>query len=594
MSKTAVMSVNQAIARGFWEAGGRVATSYPGSPTVQIMESLLDYPDMTSRWAINEKVALEVAIGASIAGARSLVSMKHVGVNIAADPLMTFTQVETVGGFVLVVGDDPGLSSSQNEQDTRFFTRFANIPLLEPSTAQEAKDYVDEALVISEQWGTPVIIRLTSTLCHSQGVVQLGQRRDEPVEGFNEDQARFCMLPPYSRDQQHFMQQRMAALRELSEVSPLQQYEESSNLRCLIITSGISYQHLQELGADVSILKLGMSYPLPVQRIGELAALHQQVIVLEELMPFVEDELKAAGLAVEGKRYFSFTGELTPDDIRTGLIQAGVIPSALTSAAEDSHVVGRTPILCAGCPHRPIFHILKQAQAVVIGDIGCYSLGILEPFEVLKTNLSMGASLGMIQGVALAQRMAGNVKPLVATIGDGTFFHSGLSGLADLVNTRENITLLILDNRTTAMTGGQMTPTTRDFVKDEDLTGINLPELLRAFGVEDVQVVNQFHYDKTRRIIVSAMEHQGLSVIIATRPCALNFKLRYPHYYVDSDLCISCRQCIAVNCPPISMRAETGTEEKRSFIDPDMCVGCSVCSQVCPVKAIKSSRSQEV
>lgn len=593
MSNQTLLTGNQAVARGFWEAGGVVAASYPGSPTVEIMDSLKEYEDIHSQWAMNEKVALEIAIGGSFAGARSMASMKHVGINIAADPFMTFTQIRTKGGFVLVVGDDPGLSSSQNEQDSRFFAKFANCALLEPSTAQEVKDYVGEALSISEEFGMPVILKLTSTLCHSRGVVVLGDRKAQAIEGFVPDQARYCMLPPYANLQQHYMHERVAKLQAHNNTSHLNRYEDSGKREVLVITAGLTYEYLKELGTPVSVFKLGMTYPLPIERIREVAAGYERVLVIEELMPFMEDQLKAHGIAVEGKKYFSFTGELNTDRIREGLVKAGVMEEPVSEVISAPPIPKRTPMLCAGCPHRPVFHILQKLKATVIGDIGCYSLGILEPFEVLKTNISMGASLGIIQGIAMAHRTAGKVKPLVAVIGDGTFFHSGLSGFADIANTKENITLVVLDNRTTAMTGGQVTPTTGELAKEQS-HNINIADVLKAFGISDVTVADQFDYSNTRLGIQAAMKRDGLSVVIVTRPCALNFKVKEPHFYVDREICISCRSCIGVNCPPISMRVYEGFDKKNSYINPDMCVGCSVCSQVCPVKAIKRSSEQGV
>ncbi len=584
-----VMSGNQAVARGFWEAGGVVAASYPGSPTVEILESVKAYKEIYSHWAMNEKIALEIAMGSSMAGGRAMASMKHVGLNIAADPFMTFTQTKTNGGFVLVVGDDPGLSSSQNEQDTRVYARFANVALLEPSTPQEAKDFVKLGLSLSEENGTPVIIRLTSNLCHSRGVVALSEREEKDIPGFVKDQPRYNMLPPHANRQQIFMHERVLKLQGYAEESPLNVLVPREGSDTLLVTSSLPYCYLMELKPEASVLKLGMTFPLPVQKIRQLSHNYRQTIVIEELVPLVEQELKAAGIAVKGKDYFPFTGELTTDVIRAGLIQAEVECSAPQATVEPSSSPRRTPMLCAGCPHRPIFDVLREADVTVIGDIGCYSLGILEPFEVLNTVISMGASLGMIQGVAKAHRYADKVRPLVATIGDGTFFHSGLSGFADLARTEENITIIVLDNRTTAMTGGQSTPTTRDYLKDESLYGMSIAEILVAFGIRDVQEIDQFHLSKTRRVISEAMERDGLSVIIAKRPCALNFKVVNPHFFVDPEVCIGCRRCIQVNCPPISMHTYPGIDDSKSFIDPKMCVGCSVCSQVCPVKAIKSS-----
>lgn len=587
MKEKLILTGNQAVGRGFWEAGGVIAASYPGSPTVEILESLKEYPEIHSQWGANEKVALEIAMGGSFAGARSMVSMKHVGINIASDPLMTFTQTKTKGGFLLVVGDDPGLTSSQNEQDSRFWGRFANAAVFEPSNPQEARDYVIEGLRISEEFNTPVIIRLTTRLCHARGIVDTDDRYEPAIEGFIEDQSRYCMLPPYANIQQYFMKERIKKLQTFNNNSDRNILEESEDADTLIITSGLTYQYLKELNIKASIFKLSMVFPLPVEKIREISKAYSRIIIIEELAPFIEENLRAQGIEVYGKEFFPFTGEITTEVLREGLYKAGLMETAPGFKERDTGILSRTPMLCAGCPHRPIFHILKKARATVVGDIGCYSLGILEPFEVHKTNISMGASLGEAIGMAIAQRKAGKPKPIVATIGDGTFFHSGLPGFVDMAKTRENITVIVMDNRTTAMTGGQVSPTTGDYFKDSYEFSLNIPEILKAFGVKDITVVDQFKYKETRDAILSAMKRDGLSVIVTTRPCALNFKIKDPHYYVDDSICISCRSCIGVNCPPISMKLYEGKSKKNSYINPDMCVGCSVCSQVCPVGAIK-------
>jgi indolepyruvate ferredoxin oxidoreductase alpha subunit len=591
----AVLTGNEAVSRGFWEGGGVIASSYPGSPTVDILESLKKYPDIDSDWGTNEKVAFEIAMGASFAGARALVSMKHVGINIASDPFMTFTQIKTKGGFLLVVGDDPGLTSSQNEQDSRFWGKFANIPVLDPATPQEVKDYTIRALTISEQFNTPVLLRLTSRLCHCRGIVSLNERTEFKPTGFEEDQARYCMLPPYANEAQYFMKDRIEKLGSFNNDFELNTLEEKENTNTLIITSGIPYEVLKELNPKASILKLAMIWPLPIEKIRGLAARYEKVIVLEELMPFMEDTLKAEGINVIGKILFPFTGELTVETISKGLAAHGLMEKSLdhnnTLLTEDIEKasIPRTPMLCAGCPHRPIYHILKMAKALVMGDIGCYSLGILEPFEVHKTNISMGASLGVALGVAKTHKKLGIKKPVVATIGDGTFFHSGMTGFVQLAQAKENITVIVLDNRTTAMTGGQVTPTTGDYFKEKNLYSISIPEVLKSFGIEDITIVDQFKYKETKEAILAAMKRDNLSVVVATRPCALNYKIKEAHFYVDDKICISCRSCIRVNCPPISMKVYPGKQKKNSFIAPDMCVGCSVCSQVCPVGAIKRS-----
>ena len=596
LNNKTLLTGNEAVSRGFYEAGGILATSYPGSPTVQILDSLKKYEEIYSQWGINEKVALEIAMGGSFAGARSMVSMKHVGINIASDPLMTFTEIKTKGGFLLVVGDDPGLSSSQNEQDSRFWGKFANIPTLDPSNSQDVKDYVIEGLRISEEFNTPVLLRLTSRLCHCRAVVELGERQEHEIEGFVEDQARYCMLPPNSNKQQYFMKERMEKLEKYNNSYSLNTLEKTNNNDTLIITSGLSYENLKELNTNISILKLAMIWPLPIEKIKTLSKEYKKVIVIEESLPFIEEALKANGIKVEGKEHFSFTGELTSEAIYNGLVNAAAYKPTVNKKpiAANSTLVSRTPMLCAGCPHRPLFHILKSIKATVFGDIGCYSLGIFEPFEVHKTNISMGASLGIALGVAKVHSRIGKTNPIVATIGDGTFFHSGMTGFLQLASVKENITVIVMDNRTTAMTGGQVTPTTGNYVKENGLHSVQIPEILTTFGIKDITIVDQFNYKETKESIQSAMKREGLSVIVATRPCALNFKIKSPHYYVDETICISCRSCIKTNCPPISMKLYPGKAKKNSYINPNMCVGCSVCSQVCPVGAIKLSEQKNL
>lgn len=587
----AILTGNEAVSRGFWEAGGLIASSYPGSPTVSILESMKTYDEIYAEWATNEKVAMEVAMGGSIAGARSLVSMKHVGINIASDPFMTFTQIRTKGGFLLVVGDDPGLTSSQNEQDSRFWGKFANIPILDPSSPQEVKDYIKDGIKISEEFNTPVLIRLTSRLCHSRAVVELEEREEVSSEGFIPDQSRYCMLPPYANAAQYFMKERMEKLKAFNNNNSKNTLE-INNSKVLVITSSLCYANLKEIDAPVDILKLAMVWPLPIEYIESISDKYEKILILEETLGFIEEELKINNIAVEGKKYFPFTGELSIDAIKAGLKEAGIIDFTAKNI-EAEKVPLRTPMLCSGCPHRPIFHILKMAKATVMGDIGCYSLGILEPFEVHKTNISMGASLGMVLGVAKAHKKLGIKKPMVATIGDGTFFHSGMTGFLQLVDCKENITVIVMDNRTTAMTGGQITPTTSEYFKHIDSNAVSIAGVLKSFGIEDITVVDQFKYKETKETILNAMKREGLSVVITTRPCAINFKVKEPHFYVDENICISCRNCIRTNCPPISMQQYEGKEKKNSYIDPDMCVGCSVCSQVCPVGAIKRSTTTD-
>lgn len=604
MNIKTILSGNQSVSRGFWEAGGLVAASYPGSPTVEIMESMKTYPEIISQWAANEKVALEIAIGGSIAGGASLVSMKHVGIDVAADPFMTFTQIRTNGAFILVIGDDPGLTSSQSEQDSRYWAKLANCALLEPGNPQEIVSFIKEAVKISENLETPVIIKLNSRLCHSRGVVETSERVEKHPAGFKEDQSRYCMLPPFSNNQQYFMKERLEKLRKFNETNPMNTLEEVKGSKTLIITSSLAYYYLKEFDLKCSILKLGMTYPMPIDIIKNLAKKYEKIVVVEELLPFMEEILKQNGIQAKGKEYIPFTGELTHEIIEIGLKKAGLLDDICKDSpnpkcvVEDENLLpvkipNRLPLLCAGCPHRPVLHILKKAKALVIGDIGCYSLGFQEPFEVLKTTLSMGASLGMAIGVAEVHKSIGKKDPIVAVIGDGTFFHSGMTGFLEMAKTKENITVIVMDNSTTAMTGGQVTPTTHHTLKIEGQQKIEIDAILRAFGIQDITIIDQFKYKEAEKTILDAMGRDQLSVIIVTRPCALNFNIKEKNYYVDIKTCISCRTCIGVNCPPISMKQFEGKEKKNSFINPEMCVGCSVCSQVCPVGAIKTAPVKE-
>ena len=590
MINSQLMTGNEAIARGFYEAGGNLASSYPGSPTVGILSSVQAYEGIYGEFSINEKVALEVGIGSSFAGGRTMVSMKHVGLNIAADPFMSFTQTKINGGFLLVTGDDPGMASSQNEQDNRILGKFSNCPIFDPSNSQESKDFVIEALDLSERYHCPVIMRITSRLCHSRSSVTLGERKTKENPSFSGDIKDFGMIPPNTFQKQFDMQARIDALQDLANDYKYNEYRPSSNKDVLIVTSGLMYNNFMELGLDLSVYKLGMVYPLPIKKMKALANEYKRIIVIEEMMPFIENELKIHGIPCEGKAYFSFTGELFSELIEEGLLKAGLIEKKQLTETKSVDTVARLPMFCAGCPHRPVFDILKKTKHKVIGDIGCYSLSVLYPLEVSNSVISMGASLGIAKGMAKINRMKGLDEPIIATIGDGTFFHSGLTGILNFLHQDhgENITIIILNNGITAMTGGQENASSGLYLDQADMT-VGIPELLKVSGLPEVQVVDQFNYKETKKIITEAIKYEGLSIIMTTRPCALNFKIKEPHYYVDPEICIGCRTCLKTNCPPILMKAYEGMDKLKSSIDSTMCVGCSVCSQVCPVGAIKCS-----
>lgn len=599
-----MMTGNQAVARGFYEVGGRIAASYPGSPTVEMIETIKnEYPEIYAEFSVNEKVALEVGIGSSISGARTIVSMKHVGVNVAADPLMTFTETKTKGGFLLMSGDDPGMASSQNEQDNRIFAKFANMPVLDPSDSQEAKDYTKLGILMSERYETPVMLRITSRLCHGRSRVTVEERLESEIRGFMRSPSDYGMIPPNTFDKQYHMKDRLQKLASELEVktsedgfdlSELNRYERFENAKTLIITSGLVYQNLMELIPEASIYKLGIVYPLPLNTLKAIASAYSNVIVIEEMTPFIEEQLKLGGIACEGKSLFSFTGELDVEDIEKGLVKAGVKvqnPMSITDSNQTQEVMGRLPMFCAGCPHRPVFDILKKSKKTVVGDIGCYSMGILYPLEVLDSIISMGACLGMMKGMKKAERLTGKNEPLVAVIGDGTFYHSGMTGLLNLkhqLDPTDNMTLLILNNGTTAMTGGQSNASSSSYGDGSDMN-LDMVKLIEAMGFDRIKVVDQFDYKQAKKVIDEEIKYEGLSIVITTRPCALNFKIKEPHFAVDPSICIACRTCVKTNCPPIHMKDYEGYDKQKSSIDASMCVGCSVCSQVCPVGAIKRS-----
>ncbi|WP_312460672.1 thiamine pyrophosphate-dependent enzyme [Proteiniclasticum sp.] len=589
-----VMTGNEAAARGFYEAGGLLASSYPGSPTVELLEAVKEYKEIYAEFSVNEKVALEVAIGSSFYGARSMVSMKHVGVNVAMDPLMTFTQTPTQGGFVLVTGDDPGMASSQNEQDNRIIGKFANMGILYPGSSQDVKDSVKWGLTLSEQFEMPFMVDVTSRVCHGRGIVTLNEREEHKPKGFTPDNNKFTMLPPITHARQYAMKERLEALAEYAYDAPMNLYHEVDGSKVLLVATGLVYENLRELQVPYSIYRPGLVYPLSERRLKELREKYDRIIVIEEMMPFIENELKLMGIHCEGKEWFSFTGEQNSEEIEEGLLKAGLLTKKRFLSLDKDPVVVRPPMFCSGCPHRPVFDILKKMKVTVMGDIGCYSMSVLPAFEASHTMISMGATVGITKGMNKIMRMEGSEKPLVSVIGDGTFFHSGMTGFANLLHQldeKDNMTFIVLENGTTAMTGGQQNGSSGKYDVNDDMH-MDIKAILNTMGIDNVQYVDQFDYKLFRDTLKEEVKKKGISVIIATRPCALKFKIKEPHYYVDPNICIGCRSCVKTNCPPIRMKEYPGIEGLKSFIDPEMCVGCSVCSQVCPVGAIKPSRKE--
>ncbi len=577
-----LLSGNEAVARGAVEAGVLVAVGYPGTPSTEILESIADRDDIDVRWSANEKVALDVALGASLGGVRALVTMKHVGLNVAADTLMTAAYTGVGAGLVIVSADDPGMHSSQNEQDNRSYARMAGVPLLEPSDSAEAREYTALAFAISEGFDTPVLVRTTTRVSHNRGVVELGRRVERPVTGFVRDPAKYVMIPSHARARRPVLLERLERLTAYVEASPMT-VESGDGAGFGVVTSGIAHHYVREVLPDARILKLGMSYPLPLDRIRAFSESVERLFVVEELDPHLEDAIRAVGIAVEGKAFFPQAGELNPDLVAAGFAAAGVLPPWDPGEAAPPTVV-RPPLLCPGCPHSPPFLALKRIGAVVTGDIGCYTLAALEPLEAMDTCVAMGSSIGMAVGLAASGGAGG---PVVATIGDSTFLHGGIPGLADAVYSRANITVLILDNGTVAMTGGQEHPGTGVTLQGSDATPVDLVALCQALGVRDVSVVDPYDLAATYHALESAIAHVGPSVVITNRPCVeAPLKIRDRPFRVVSEACTACQACMTLGCPSIVWTDETHEGRRKVVIDPVTCTGCTVCVQLCPPLAI--------
>ncbi|MDI9479278.1 MAG: indolepyruvate ferredoxin oxidoreductase subunit alpha [Syntrophomonadaceae bacterium] len=569
---------NEAIARGAYEAGASVATAYPGTPSTEIVSHLARYEDIYAEWAPNEKVALEVGIGASIGGARTLVAMKHVGINVAADPLYTVAYTGVNGGLVIVSADDPGMHSSQNEQDNRGYGKFAKLPVIEPSDSQEAKDYTALAFELSEQFDTPVMLRVTTRLSHSQTLVEEGERGELVLKEYKKNAPKYVMLPGYARGRHVEVEKRMAALSDYAETTPLNRIEWGDK-KLGIITSGVAYQYVREALPDVSVLKLGLVNPLPKNLITSFAQQVERLVVVEELEPVIEQQLKAWGIAAEGKEIFTLLGEYSPEMIAQRLAGEALPPvSGLTS-----QIPPRPPLLCPGCPHRGVFHVLRKRRVTVMGDIGCYTLGALSPLEAMDACVCMGASIGMAMGMEKA-RGEEFASKMVGVIGDSTFVHSGITPLIDIVYNQGTSTILILDNDTTAMTGHQDHPATGVTIKKSPTNKLDLEALVRAVGIKNVRVVDPLKLDELDTVLGEELARREPSVIIAKRPCALIDRTPITStLWVDEELCNGCKACIRIGCTGIYFK----DNEKKAAINPNTCVSCGMCPQVCKVDAIK-------
>ncbi|MBN2879499.1 MAG: indolepyruvate ferredoxin oxidoreductase subunit alpha [Clostridia bacterium] len=565
---------NEAVARGAWEAGCRVVAAYPGTPSTEITENIAKYDDIYSEWSPNEKVALEVGIGASFAGARTMVCMKHVGLNVAADPLFTASYTGVNGGLVIIVADDPGMHSSQNEQDSRYYAKSAHIPMLEPSSSQEAKDFVKLAFDLSERYDTPVLVRLTTRVSHSRGIVELEERQQVDLKDYVKDVKKYVMMPGMARLRHKVLEQRESTL--AADCNSLEINQEIMNgTKIGVITSGLVYQYTLQALPDASVLKLGMVYPLPIEKIKSFAAKVEKLYVLEELEPLIEKELKSNGIDCEGKSLFTVQGEYSANMIKKAILgeDAGEI-------AAESDLPVRPPIMCPGCPHRGAYYIMKKLKLVVNGDIGCYTLGALAPLSAMDTCVCMGASIGMNHGMEKARGTESSGKS-VAIIGDSTFMHSGVTGLINVVYNSGNSTVIIVDNRTTGMTGHQNNPTNGKNIKGASAPEIDFEKLCEAIGVGFIKTIDPFDLKGFETGLKEALNFQGASVIISKRECALLDKKKWmPALSIDKDVCIGCGSCLKLGCPALVK------DGKKVKIDGTLCVGCGLCVSVCPTGAI--------
>jgi indolepyruvate ferredoxin oxidoreductase, alpha subunit len=561
---------DEAVARGAWEAGVRVITSYPGTPSTEISEAAAKFPDIHTQWATNEKVAMEVAFGAAMSGARAMTCMKHVGMNVAADPLFTAAYTGINGGLVVVVADDPSMHSSQNEQDSRYYARATHIPMLEPADSQECKDYTKLAFRLSEELDTPVMIRLTTRIAHARSLVKEEAREEIALKPYQKDPAKYVMMPAMARKRHLAVEKREETLEEAVNTLPVNTAE-LRDTSLGVITSGICYQYVRDALPDASVLKLGMVYPLPMALIRDFAGRVDRLIVIEELEGLIEKDVKAVGIACEGKSLTGIQGELSVERIRCAVLAA---PQVCELSVE---LPLRPPTLCPGCPHRGIFHVIGNLKLHVMGDIGCYTLAALPPLSAMDACLCMGASIGMASG---AERARGKEfsKSTVAVLGDSTFIHSGITGLIDAVYGKEAITVLILDNRITGMTGHQHNPCSGFDIHGNPAPALDLETLCRSCGVENVVVVDPLNLEEVKRVLKEETERNAVSVVIARKPCALIDKTVRKPYHTDG--CRNCGTCLKVSCQAIERKGD------HVEINEAICTGCGMCSQVCPFHAI--------
>jgi len=582
------MTGNEAVARGAFEAGVTYASAYPGTPSTEILENVGPYKEIVAEWAPNEKVAMETAIGASVAGARSLAAMKHVGVNVAADPLFTWGYTGVTGGFVLISADDPGCHSSQNEQDNRYYAKFAKIACIEPSDSQECKDFVKEAYEISEKFDVPILFRMTTRTCHSKGLVEFGERKEVEMKPYTKQPGKYVAAPATAKILHPIVEDKLKRLEEFSNETHLNRIEWFDK-KIGIVTAGVAYEYAKEVfGEKASYFKIGFSFPLPMKKIKEFASQVDKLYVIEELEPFMEEQMKVAGIECIGKDLIPNIGELNPDIVAKALLGE----ERETIAIADDKMVNRPPTLCAGCPHRGFFYALsKKKNVMVTGDIGCYTLGAAEPLNSIDTVICMGGSISMGHGAAQAFKRNGVDKRVVSVIGDSTFFHTGVNSLMDVAYNQSNTVTCILDNRITGMTGHQENPGTGYKLQGEEAKQIDIPKLCEAIGIEHIANVNPLDLEAVDKALEDAFAYDGPSVLITRWPCVLKkfsdqdkkeFDLAPKTYVVEDEKCKGCKICTKTGCPAISFDNET----KKAYVDKYMCVGCSVCAQTCPFDAI--------
>jgi len=579
------MTGNEAIARGAWEAGCRVAAAYPGTPSTEILENLAKYPseDLHAQWSTNEKVALDVAYGASYGGVRAFCAMKHVGLNVAADALLTEAYIGVNGGSVLAVCDDPGIHSSQNEQDTRLFGKLANVPVLEPSDAQEALDYTRWAYELSEKFDTPIIVRSTTRIAHTRSPVVVGQRELVEARGFVERPENVA-LPTTARARHPIVIKREGQMElYFSKSSRTQWIEGDTSVG--VITAGMSYSYVREVLPGISVLKLPATFPLPRDIVREFCEAVDRVIIVEELEPFLETEISAMGYKVEGKVFFPRAGELSPELVHEGFAKAGLLESRKIEIPIEINELVRPPVLCSGCPHTGGYMALRALNARVAGDIGCYTLAAMQPLQAMDTCVSMGSSIGTAVGL---DKAGNETRPIVATIGDSTFLHGGITGLIDAVYNQANITVLLLNNSTTAMTGGQEHPGTGKTLRGEETHPVNYADVCRAVGVKSLIEVDSYDLGALYQAIREATEYKGVSVVIANRPCVLDpVKIKGPAFQIRAEGCTACQSCMNLGCPALSWSDEMLEGHYKIKIDETSCIGCTLCVQICPSDCIR-------